>query len=597
MMFPSKESRFFLLVLTFLGILNLGLIYRIPGILPVAGLIALCIVPGYLLCLLSGIRVYGPLENFLYAAGLSIVFDILFGLGINTILPRFGDISPLSPINLQISYSVIMLLLAAGIFVTGRAPAITLPRLDFSRREKLFLIFGMLILVCSEVGMYLLNAGSTNSVLIIAILLIPVLLLLLICYQDDSLDRIYPIILVLISASLMMIVSLRSNYILGDDINEEYYLFFSTQAHSIWFPDPTLLLNSALSISILPTVFKNFIFTDPQLLYKLLFPLLSLLTPLIIYTIVRKYFSGILALLASCFYIFQRFFVGISLNPRTSVAIIFFALAIMVLCNKELTNAKKYALLILFITGGVLSHYTSSFAFLFLLILAYIIDLVLSGTKNRERNRLINIPLIVFFMGIIFFWYQQTINIVFDKGMEFTLLRKNLFDTMVEKNVSGYRPSAVFINPPLDRLAVYSRLALYALIGLGILFALWFWFRRRNSRDSVPVSSENRSGSLIFIGCVAYAILFISVAAPYLFFQYDTGRISALLFIILAVFLITGTYTLFNPALYGFISPSLKDPTRPLPRFFLTHRNEITAGLLLVLLLPQLFLQPTSRTR
>jgi uncharacterized membrane protein len=480
--------------------------------------------------------------------------------------------------------------LAAGILVTGRVPVITLSRPNLSRMEKIVLIFGLIMLICCETGIYLRNAEITISVLVFSILLIIGLLLICIRYQKYSLKRIYPVILFLISFSLLLIVSLRSNYIIGDDVNEEYYLFFSTLTNMVWVPDSTLLLNSALSISILPTIFENFLFVNPQILYKLLFPLLSIILPLIIYATVKKYFSDILALVAACFFIFQKFFVGIPLNPRTSVAIIFYALTVLVLCDRELANAKKYAMMLLFITGGIFSHYTSSFVFLFILLSAYLMDLILSRIGNGKEKGLVNIPLLVFFMSIIFFWYQQTINIVFNKGMEFTLLRKNIFENMMEQNLTTYHASPVYINPPtiLDRVAVYSRLALYVLIGLGILVALYVWFRTRYQRESASGSPGKMSKFLISMGCAATAILFVSVVAPSLFFQYDTGRITALLFVILPVFLILGGLRVFDPTVWAtFLPPKIK-VFQPVKGFFISNRNEITAVILLFLLVPQL---------
>ncbi len=55
-----------------------------------------------------------------------------------------------------------------------------------------------------------------------------------------------------------MLLTLRSNYIIGIDSHEEYYFFYTTLIHSVWIPDPSFLLSAALSISILPTIFEEF---------------------------------------------------------------------------------------------------------------------------------------------------------------------------------------------------------------------------------------------------------------------------------------------------------------------------------------------------
>ena len=141
----------------------------------------------------------------------------------------------------MLGYSVIILVLTLSILYKDRAPAIVLHSLNLSRIEKMFIIFGLILLICFETGIYLVNTDATNLVLIVSILVIPFFLLLCILYDNDALQRVYPFIVVLISASLMMILALRSDYILGIDIHEEYYLFLTTLTNAVWVPDPSLL--------------------------------------------------------------------------------------------------------------------------------------------------------------------------------------------------------------------------------------------------------------------------------------------------------------------------------------------------------------------
>jgi uncharacterized membrane protein len=271
----NNYSRFISLTAGFLCILNLALIFKIPVLLQIIGIIALCFVPGYLICLIWRIKVTDLYENLLYSLGLSIIFDLFFGLGINSLLPLLGNETPLSPINLQIGYSVIILVMTSLIIYTGNVPAITVPHIRLHRKEKLFLMFGIAILVGVETGVYMVNMGFSNLVLIFSLLSIPLLLLLCIIYHDDTLKRIYPLIIYLLSISLVLYLAIRSDYIIGIDTNNEYYLFLLTQTHSLWVPDPSSLLSSALSISLLPTIFENFLRADTQLLFKILFPFSS----------------------------------------------------------------------------------------------------------------------------------------------------------------------------------------------------------------------------------------------------------------------------------------------------------------------------------
>jgi uncharacterized membrane protein len=590
MILITKKSSFFLSIFGFLFLLNISLVFKIPLILQASGIVALCIVPGYLLSLLSRIQVSDLYENFFYWVGLSVIFDLLFGVGINTLFLVLGNTSPLSQPNLQLSYSVVILGMTSLICSADRAPLIAFHDPNLSRIEKVFLIIGSLLVVLFETGIFLINVGMTNLVLIFSILMVPVILFLCIIYHNNSLKRIYPFLIFLISISLLMLLAIRSNFILGVDINEEYYFFLTTLTKSIWFADPDFLLSSALSISILPTLFENFLSINPQLLFKLLFAILFSITPVIIYTIVKKYFNELLALLAACFFMFQRNFIDAPSDARTSVAVVFFALTFMVLCDREMKNTKKYTLLLLFIIGMIISHYTTSFIFLLIITLTYLIALVLGRIKMPGENSFVNLPLIIFSMSLIYFWYQQIINIVFSSGLRFTIFRSNIFNDFLQNDLGQYKSSSsIYIHPPtiLVKLVNYSRLALYAFIGLGIIFALYCWIRKF-PRDLPLRLSSRISGILIFMGCIAIVLLFLSLFAPYLFYGYDTGRTSEILFIILPIFLISGICVLVTLPVWENIMPGSKNFLHPAKEFLRLHRSPIAAVILLFLLVPQL---------
>ena len=275
-------------IILFLFIFNIALSLKIPFILPVFGMFILGIIPGYLVCLLFRIRVTDCYENFLYLIGVSILFDLIFGLLINTLLPVFGIDNPLSYQNLQMLYSIIILILTLLIVYTDNTPSISFKIPELGKQEKIFLISGFLLLICILSGIYLINADISNVLLLSSILSIPLFLMVLIVFDSEDIRRIYPFIIYLISFSLLMLLSLRSNYILGIDTHEEYYFFSTTLINSRWIPDTSSLLTSALSISILPVIFENFLNINPQLLFKIFYPCLFSITPLIIFVIGKK---------------------------------------------------------------------------------------------------------------------------------------------------------------------------------------------------------------------------------------------------------------------------------------------------------------------
>jgi len=589
----DKNMRFLSYIIYFIIILNLALSYNIPFVLPLAGLIALCIVPGFLLCLLFRIKVTDLYENFLYSIGLSIIFDLLFGLFLNTLLPIFRINNPLSSQNLQIGFSVIILILTSLIIYSGNAPSISFKIPKILKIEKIFLMFGFLIVVCIFTGIYLLNATITNIFLIFSIFLIPLLLFFLIVYHDNSIQsnsikRIYPFIIYFISFSLLMVLALRSNFIIGVDTHEEYYFFYTTLIQSAWIPAPSFLLSSALSISILPAVFEKLLNIDPQLLFKVLYPLLFSITPLIIYVIVKKYVNELLALFASCFFMFQEIFVNTTENSRTSLAIFFFAFAVLVLCDKELSNVKKYAMLLLFIVGSIFSHYTSAFFFFLILFFAYLMSTVIGEFKHRKEIRFDNLPLIIFFITLIYFWEQQ-INNLLTIGLQDTNKRFYIFFDIIENDVSKHSVPTFTYTFFQKFFNFYPRLLCFVLIGIGIVFACYSWVQNER-KNSFPKFNVKIDETLFFMGIVVFGLLVSIIFAPQLIF--DTGRLSEFLFVVLPVFLIIGTCNLFNLIVRSenVFCTGLKfhKKIQPLIQYGKSHQIKIVSGVLLFLLIPQL---------
>jgi len=223
--------------------------------------------------------------------------------------------------------------------------------------------------------------------------------------------------------------------------------------------------------------------------------------------------------------------------------------------------------------------------------MAYLIDVVIARTENRKETRLINIPLIVFVSSLIFFWYQQIINIVFSSGLEFTMYRNNIFIDMLNNDLGSYSaPASVYSPSPslLLRLINYSRLTLYALIGIGILVAFYRLLHKKIPRTTALRRFDKISKTMISMALIAFILLFGGIFAPFLFFGYDVARMCDLLFVILPVFLIAGAFTLFTPVIWEEILPVSTNFLHPCKNFFLAHHETIVSAILLILLIPQL---------
>ena len=171
-----------------------------------------------------------------------------------------------------------------------------------------------------------------------------------------------------------------------------------------------------------------------------------------------------LALIASCFYMFQMIFILTSENNRTSLGILFCAFIVLLVCDKELLNAKKYSLVLLFIAGVIFSHYSTAYVFLFIISLAYGMDLIFRRIEKQREHNFVNLPLLIYFMSLIFFWYHEITREPFRSAV-------TSFN-IVPGNNEGVPVPKCIISPFFSlKIGNYNRLVMYALIGIGVLIA------------------------------------------------------------------------------------------------------------------------------
>jgi uncharacterized membrane protein len=260
------------------------------------------------------------------------------------------------------------------------------------------------------------------------------------------------------------------------------------------------------------------------------------------------------------------------------------------MCDKEMPNWKKYLLFILFITGTIFSHYTTSFIFLGIISLTYLIGLVFNRYENRKEKNFFNLPLILYFTSLMFFWYAQIINNVFIMGMYSTIFRITIFYDLLQQDVSKYTSMPLRYSSFLAQFTQFFQMLIYILIGIGVLSVFFSWVQKKIQRNSFPKFIVNINRDLFFMGIVALGVLLCIVFAPFLFFQYDTPRTRQLLDIVLPVFLIIGACNFFILVLWqeDLHCSNMKFHKKILPiiNYCKSNKNQIISGILLFLLIP-----------
>ena len=382
-----SSSKFLLLTLTFLILTDLFVVLDIPILRQFSGFIFLTFVPGFLILAILKLDKLGMVEKIVLSVGLSISFVMLFGLLVNYLSLAVGYTKPLSTFPMLTSFGIATIILAAFAYRRNKDITLSFPRLGLTVREKLLLITPSLFPLLSIIGMRLMNTTDNNFLLMLLLLLIPAYVIFIAVYQSKVPERLYPAFTYLIGISILLLLSLRSNHILGADILESYYIFQTTLDQMYWsIPTPSLL-NSLLSISLLPSIYQIFIRINPEYLYKLFFPVLCSVLPLVVYVIARKYVGSFYAFLTSFLLMSQVAFLWTAGDAHTVLAILFCALAIMVHFHDGINEFAGRLFFLVFAVSSVVTHYSTTYVFFFMLLSTWIGTQVLYWIHLRWKGR------------------------------------------------------------------------------------------------------------------------------------------------------------------------------------------------------------------
>jgi len=560
MLFQTKEQYFYYFVIIFLFITDLVVFFNIPFFQQILGFILITFVPGFLILRILRISNQNNLTTFVFSEGISVPFLLFLGLAINIIFPFFGVDSPLSLISIMISINFCIIFIVIILYFRKENLGISLKdfkslnifHLNYS--EKGVIILFLLIFSMGILGTYLLNFHQDNRLTLIFFVLIA-LSLLYVYFNIKKIDKksVLPVILYILSVSLLLLLALRSNYLIGYDTHEEFHFFISTLQNLRWDPQPAYLLSSTIDISILPTIYVQILNIKPIFLFKGLFCILFAITPLVIYLIALKSVKEFHAFLISCFFMFQELFFNIAANSRTSIALLCFALSIFVLIHKDLTEFQRRILLIVFFFTCVVSSYSSTFIFFFLLLASYLMISAISKISNEKIQINISLVILLIFFVFMFLWYEHIVSQVLRSGLQFTLNRFEIFNNFLHADLSSYSvqmagSSNLFSNI-YSTVGKISRYILFGFIAIGLSVSIIKY---------LPVSKIDKIKSeysffkfdldlfyLIF-SLICAILFFILVFANYFFRGLGIERLYQLLLVILSLYLIIGLFTLIN---------------------------------------------------
>ena len=539
-------KKWFTLFILLLLFTDLMIFLDIPFFRQIFGFLFLSILPGLLILQILKLNEIEAIEKLVLSVGLSVSFLMLFGLLINNLLLSFGYETPLATISLLISFNLAFIVLAIIGYKTNKTPLLSLPNLNLSAFEKAFLIISVILPALSILAMRVMSAMENNIILLFLLFLIPVYVVS-ICFCNHKFPkRLYPVVISSISISLLLLMSLRSNHIIGVDIHSEYHFFQITLDNLHWRVVRQSSLDACLSISLLPVIYHSLLDISPEFLFKIFYSLLFSISPLIVYALSKRYIGGLYSFLASCFFMFQQYFLFAEFYPRTLTAVLFFALAMLVLFNDKIDALKKKMLFILFMASCVVSHYSTTYIFFFIMLIAFIgMEILL---KKYTVKKVISLTSVFIFFTLIVFWYSHVTITAFNAGVNFikdTFINLNNFfiEESKSEGMSSMLGEGILKKGIPHKIEFVFTWLTFVFIGIGIITLI-----RRYKQMLFPELNFKKADFLREKFEVTYAMIAIACAGllvamvvlPFVSTGYGMIRLYAVATTILSLFFVIG---------------------------------------------------------
>ena len=581
----------FVSIIAIIVITDISCLLDIPVLRQISGFIFLAFLPGFLILLVLRLNRLGLTEKLVLSVGLSVAFTMFFGIIMNSFLVNIGYDRPLSIGSLLISFGLVVFILAIIAFYRNRDDTISFSALRMTAKEKVFLIVPSLFPVLSIAGTHVMNLNDNNIILMVLLLLIPAYVIFVSFYRHKFPEKSYISLILLISVSILLILALRTNHITGSDIHEWYYNYQITLDNLHWSILGHGILDACLSISLLPAIYQVFLNINTEYLFKILYPLLFSISPLMVYIISKKYVGSFYAFLASFTFMSQYVFYWTAGTSNTSTAILFFGLTIMVMFHDGIGGVAKKLLAIIFAASCIVSHYSTTYVFFFVLLLTWIGMLIIPRILYREKKvatspenanvekatsssssnevssesdgdtpqpaepnirpsrykRNITFTFTALFLVTLFLWYSQITQGAFNVGLGVirrTILALNQWFLLEARGTTVTAAMGENINTIPQQIRLIVSWSIIAFIAIGVLIT-WVRYKkmvamprsRHTKPDFLNVKFETE---FLTLSLACSAAVAFSVLMPYISVSYSTERVYFQALTVLSLFFVIG---------------------------------------------------------
>lgn len=550
--YSTKKFLYFFLIIQFAALAimyfaNIGI--EIPYIRQSICFCYLTFLPGMLILRIIKLNDISFSSYLLFSIGLSLTFLMSIAFLINLLLPFFGVINPIShtPLTISLGLSVLALTLVNYCYERNHPLIDKRQFIDIKSPKYTFAL--LLIPLLSIIGTLFMNFYSINFLMIVLILIISFMYLFII---NKSFPKcLYPFTIFLLSLSLIYHRSLISSYLWGYDIHTEFYYANLIMEKSIWDPTIYYSVNSILSVVLLAPIYSIICNISVVWVFKVIYPFLFSFIVLGLFLIYSKQFGPKISTLSILFFISVFSFYGeLPVLPRQEIGELFLVLILMVIIDNSLHMVKRRFLLIIFSYSMIISHYGTSYIFLIIVCLSYLLlnlylnfninILFFSSRLNFLKNQFVDRELVNLFLKktyllvlLVFIttWYMNiTGSSVFDTAVN---IGNHIFNSLSSELLSpesadGLKVIVSDTSSLPYTLLKYLHFFSQLIISIGCIF--FFSFCKKSN-----LNIEYYSMSLI--------ALFLCIAAiviPYFSMSITVTRLYHLCLIFLSPFFILG---------------------------------------------------------
>jgi len=530
-----------------------------PAVRAVLGFICLTYVPGIVILRVIGLHGLGNIRTLLYGTGLSVSILMLIGLLLNTASEYLGVVRPITTELIVFSTSVFVLGFSGIAYLKDRDYAE--PRcLDLGALFSPPVLFLCLLPVVAVIGVYSWDYLESDFAMMILVALVAVIVIL-IAWGKLIPARVYPLAIAVIGATLLFHTWLLSPFIWGRDIHLEYYYANLVLQESRW--DPGIFsssTNSMLGIVMLAPAYSLVLGMDLTWVFKIVYPVLCTLIPVGLFWVFRKQFDDRTAALSCFLFVSMGFYNVWLISAKQLVAELFLVLIIMLMMDDKLVGFKRSFLSIVFGFSLIVTHYGTSYVFLIVITIAWLIlvirkrdttgwkeraSLRLLGTahqavfKSRLENgaprRIARANFLFLFFIVSFAWYEfmTKASAFHDVTGVSNLMARSMFTDFMNPSVAqGYGLLLLQPHTLFDQVLKDTFLATQFLIVVGIVALL---VNRRKVGCQLEYSAFAVS---------SFAVMIFSIVMPYFSGAIYTPRLYNITLVFLAPLFMVGGLSL-----------------------------------------------------